>query len=245
LRLLKDFYSTLAFVVTILSSGLAAHAQVQATQSLDLSITDPDEIAAVCGGDAAAGEPLFVQTCAACHSLTPEDGSRPGPHLDQMFGRLSGSVEGFTYASTLPDELLIWERETLHAFLGGLEPVVEGHPVIEDEQTAIDILTYLRVETRAPPPALEDIVVPAALLADPGDVPYGEFLAGDCRSCHVDGAEQGSLEQIATMPRDAFLTRMYQFKLRADGSETMQLQAARLSDEELAALAAYFQTLSN
>ena len=212
-------------------------------QELDLSITDPLEIAAQCGGDAGAGQILF-HGCAACHDIGPEAEHGPGPHLQELFGRTAGRIDGWDFGPELVaagGNGMIWERETLHALLADPVPMMGGtpHPVIAGEQDRNDLLTYLRTNTQPPPPAIGEVEIPEAVLAMEGDIAYGEYLASECAGCHVSGGS--TLPDIAGRRAEDFITLMYEYKMRARDNETMRIVASRLGDEEIAALAAYFE----
>lgn len=213
-------------------------------QNFDATLTDPEAIAQECGGDAAAGLPHFEANCAACHSLTAEAASRPGPHLAEVYGRPSGGLEGFSYSPALSQTMVVWEGESLHRLLSG-EIAVPGHPVLADDQTRRDLLTYLRLETRPAPPAPEDVVVPPEVLALEGDADWGEYLSGDCVSCHNAASVGSGAAPIGGWTTSAFVTVMHQYRAGALPNEAMQMQAMRLSDEEIAALAAYFAELKS
>ncbi|MEM7190137.1 MAG: c-type cytochrome [Pseudomonadota bacterium] len=88
-----------------------------------------------------------------------------------------------------------------------------------------------------------DPAVDPAILAIEGDTAYGEYLASDCTTCHqADGADKG-IPSITGWPRDAFVTAMHAYKAKARSHPVMQMMAGRLSNEEIAALAAYFGEL--
>ena len=73
----------------------------------------------------AEGETLFRARCAACHSLEPGQ-SRVGPALVGLAGRTAGTVEGARYSSALRDSGLVWNAETLEAFLANPREAVPG-----------------------------------------------------------------------------------------------------------------------
>lgn len=226
-------------LVTLAAIGLWSG--IAQAQSLDLSLSTEDEIAAQCGGEASAGQPIFAENCAACHSLEAVEDQPRGPHLFNLYGRAPGSAEGYDYRSDLPSRTEIWEGETLRPFLKG-DPALPRHPTLPTEQARRDVLTYIRVHTRPAPPAPEEVEVPEAVLAMKGDVAYGEYLASGCLGCHNDAASQkAAMESIFGRDKAEFLALMYQYKARAIGTETMQLYATNVSDEEMAALAAYFE----
>ncbi|SMY06552.1 hypothetical protein [Flavimaricola marinus] len=229
----------------VLSAVLACcGASLAMSQSLDLTLTDPDQIAAECGGTAAAGEVLFT-SCSACHALQPED-ARPtqaGPHLGALFGREVAAVDGYAYSPGLRQlqaEGAIWEREALHAYLQG-DLLPDTHPVVAGEQDRRDILTFVRVATLPPPPARGELVVPPEVLAIEGDPAYGEYLASECAGCHRSGS--GNVPAIDLLDGEYFITAMHEYRARARTNETMRLIAARLTDEEIAALAAYYLSI--
>ena len=88
----------------------------------------------------------------------------------------------------------------------------------------------------------------AAVLAWTGpaasnDIAYGEHLSGECATCHrKDGLEKG-IPAIIGWPIDQFVAVLKSYKAKERPHELMRTIAGRLSDEEMAALAAYYATL--
>ena len=231
--------------------GTTSLAQTDVLDLPDLPISDPDDIIAVCGGDPAAGEPHFEVSCAGCHTLAEGEEHRAGPNLYALYGRTAGRAPGFSYSAAMTaagENGLVWGRDTLREFLQNPDAVVPGTskapmPGMEDELYRTDLMTYVRLTTTPPPPALEDVVVPPELLAMEGDIPYGEYLASECASCHVAGAVSTSgVPQIDTLTREAMMLALLQYRTGARPNQTMGSVAARLGDEEIAALAAYFES---
>lgn len=226
--------------VSVLSCFTIVFAGMATSQSFDPTLTDPDAIAAECGGTAAAGMAVF-EGCATCHALTEDGPERPGPHLQSLFGRRVASVDGYDYGGGLRlmgAAQTIWERETLHAFLSDPQ-ASPGHPVVPVEQDRRDLLTHLRTASLPTPPAPGELVVPDDVLAIEGDPAYGEYLASECAGCHQDGS--GGIPSIKGMDHVYFVTAMHEYRARSRENETMRLIAARLTDEEIAALSAYLQ----
>jgi len=69
---------------------------------------------------------------------------------------------------------------------------------------------------------------------------YGEYLSGECLTCHRldDGA--GQIPAIFGWPEDKFIETLAMYKHGARGNAAMRNVAASLGDEEMAALARYF-----
>ena len=55
--------------------------------------------------------------CAGCHKI--EEGKRGGmgPNLWGIFGSPAGQVEGYRYSEWLKESGIVWNRESLHAWL--------------------------------------------------------------------------------------------------------------------------------
>lgn len=86
------------------------------------------------------------------------------------------------------------------------------------------------------------LAMPAA--AQSGDRALGEYLSSECVTCHqVSGRQTAGIPAIVGLPEDAFMALMHSYKRRERDNQIMQTLAARLSEEEIAALAAYFGSL--
>jgi cytochrome c553 len=76
-----------------------------------------------------------------------------------------------------------------------------------------------------------------------GDVAFGEYLSGECVTCHrVDGQDKG-IPAIVGWPADQFVAVLQAYKAKDRANPVMQTIAGRMSTEDMAALAAYFESL--
>ena len=88
-----------------------------------------------------------------------------------------------------------------------------------------------------------DFEVSKEILAIIGDPEYGEYLAGDCTGCHQAYGSHDGIPSITGWDIESFVWAMHSYKQKVREHPVMQMMAGRLSDEEIAALAAYFETL--
>jgi cytochrome c553 len=89
---------------------------------------------------------------------------------------------------------------------------------------------------------------PAAASSDvrKGDRELGEYLAAECVTCHqITGQVTGAVPDIVAWPDDQFVAVLKSYRSKDRENVVMQTLAARLSDEEIEALAAYFGSLPN
>ena len=88
-----------------------------------------------------------------------------------------------------------------------------------------------------------EVTLAPEILAIVGDVAYGEYLAAECLTCHRrDGADEG-IPSIIGWNKEDFVVAMHAYKRKLRPHPVMQMMAGRLSDEEIAALAAYFGSI--
>jgi cytochrome c2 len=64
-------------------------------------------------GDAKKGANLFKTRCAQCHTLVESEGNKIGPNLHGLFGRKTGSVDGFSYTDANKQKGITWKEDTL------------------------------------------------------------------------------------------------------------------------------------
>ena len=120
---------------------------------------------------------------------------------------------------------------------------------IKDAQERHDLITYLRrfsvsprdIPESEPTAYRTDPDVDPAILAIDGDAAYGEYLSSECVTCHQSSGEDKGIPSITGWPAEVFVTAMHAYKVKARPHPVMQMMARRLSDEEIAALAAYFR----
>lgn len=81
-------------------------------------------------------------------------------------------------------------------------------------------------------------------LAWSGDVELGRYLAAECVSCHTQNvASSSAIPSIAGRPEAQFIAVVKSFKSTERDSTVMKAIVKRLSDEDIAALAAYFASV--
>ena len=100
--------------------------------------------------DAAAGEQLFSK-CKACHMVGEGAKNRIGPQLNDLFGRVAGTGEGFKYSPAMVkagEGGLVWDAETLKAFLADPKGTLKGTKMafagLKKDEDLTNMVTYLQ-----------------------------------------------------------------------------------------------------
>jgi cytochrome c len=208
-------------------------------------------------GDAKVGEEVF-RACKACHRVGSGASNSIGPHLNGIFGRVAGTVDGAKYSEGMiraGRDGLVWDADSLDLYIENPKNFVSktrmnfaGMPSEEDRS---HLLAYLRIFSdrpsdipeAAPTSTATDHELDPAILATVGDPDYGEYLSGECVTCHqASGANEG-IPSITGWPQEDFVLAMHAYKAEIRPHPVMRMIAGRLSNEEIAGLAAYFEGL--
>ncbi len=206
------------------------------------------------GADTARGKALFGQ-CKRCHQVGSGAEHRIGPHLNDIFGRAAGSLADFRYSKAMREAGaggVVWSETTLDAFLAEPPALVPRSRMsfggMEGADDRADLVAWLQGFSGAhtdtslaePTATPEEYGLDPQILTIQGDPEYGAYLAGECTTCHqVDGAAEG-IPSITGWPLDDFVIALHAYKHGMRVHPVMQMVAGRLSDEEIAALAAHF-----
>ena len=70
------------------------------------------------------------------------------------------------------------------------------------------------------------------------DLGYGEYLAGECVTCHRKSG--AGIPQINGIEAETFVTTIKAYRSKELDNKVMQMIAGRLDDEQIISLAAYF-----
>jgi cytochrome c len=103
--------------------------------------------------DAAAGEKVFV-ACKACHQVGPTAKNGVGPVLNGLFGRHTGSVDGYSYSPANKAANLTWDEATFTEYIKNPKAKIPGTKMLyvglKDEQKIKDLIAYLHGFDTAP-----------------------------------------------------------------------------------------------
>ena len=97
--------------------------------------------------DAAAGEKVFAQ-CRACHQVGPAAKNAVGPILNGLFGRKSGTIEGYNYTDANKNSGIVWDEATFSDYIKDPRGKIPGTKMVyaglKDEQRITDLVAYLK-----------------------------------------------------------------------------------------------------
>ncbi|MGI9494154.1 MAG: c-type cytochrome [Geminicoccaceae bacterium] len=104
---------------------------------------------AMAEGDPTAGEKVFKK-CKACHVIDKKK-NRLGPHLIGVFGRTSGTMEGFKYSKAMQEAAITWDETTIDEYLADPKGYIPKNKMafvgLKKEEDRANLIAYLKEAT--------------------------------------------------------------------------------------------------
>jgi cytochrome c2 len=154
-----------------------------------LSAPVADQIAAA---DLAAGEKVWLK-CKACHRLDGKNGV--GPALNGIFGRVTGSVEGFKYSDANKNAHVTWTPEVMNDYLSNPKTYMPGNKMtfvgLPLEADRINVMAWLMANGGAADGAVPAAAAPTAEPA--ASAPAAEAAAAAPALVPIESADGATL----------------------------------------------------
>jgi cytochrome c len=131
-------------LASVVILALAAGGAIAHGDGRHAGVPNRDEIAA---GDPARGAAAFKAVCSACHTIEHGARRRVGPNLFGVAGGRIAQKEGYPYSEAFLRADIIWDDETLAAFLAAPMEVVAGTKMdwsVKDAHQIADIIAFLK-----------------------------------------------------------------------------------------------------
>lgn len=105
--------------------------------------------------DVDAGAKVFKK-CKACHAVGEGAKNKVGPQLNDVLGRMAGSIEGYRYSKAMKavgDEGLVWDEATIDEFLIKPKKLIKKTKMsfvgLKKEKDRVNLIAYLKTFSAA------------------------------------------------------------------------------------------------
>lgn len=97
-------------------------------------------------GDVEAGKKTYNK-CKSCHEIEAAK-NKVGPHLVGILGRTAGAVADFKYSDAMAKSGIVWNEETIAAYLKDPKDYVKGNKMtfvgLKSDEEITNLLAYLK-----------------------------------------------------------------------------------------------------
>ena len=94
-----------------------------------------------------AGERVFAQ-CRVCHQVGETARNAVGPHLNGLFSRTSGSIEGYSYTDANKTAGIQWDEASFREYITDPKAKIPGTKMIfaglKNPSQIADLIAYLK-----------------------------------------------------------------------------------------------------
>ncbi|KUL95714.1 cytochrome C [Bosea sp. WAO] len=110
-------------------------------------------LAAVLGAGAASAQDIAAgerswNKCRACHQLGETAKNGVGPQLNGLFGRVSGTVEGYSYSTANKNAAITWDDAVFAEYIKDPKAKIPGTKMvfagIKNDKEIGDLTAYLK-----------------------------------------------------------------------------------------------------
>ncbi|MDJ0614561.1 MAG: cytochrome c family protein [Rhizobiaceae bacterium] len=103
----------------------------------------------VAAEDIKAGKKVFKK-CKACHTVKPEK-HKVGPSLHGILGKAAGSAEGYKSSPALSASGIVWDTESMTAFLKDPKGTIPGNKMsfggLKKDDEIVNLIAYIKAES--------------------------------------------------------------------------------------------------
>lgn len=126
----------------------------------------------------------------------------------------------------------------------GIEEAASVKPRRYATRGPVLFAAVVMLQCQISPAAAESLSSRIAEIAAKADVAYGEYLAGQCVTCHHEKGADNGIPVILGLPDTYFIQTMLEYRNASEErtNPVMVNIAKNLSDDEIGSLAKYFST---
>ena len=137
--------------ITLAACGNSDNSQATPVESPPQTAAQVERVAASSNTPEELGKKIFTR-CRSCHTLEQGGRHRVGPNLWGIFGKTSGTTEGFAYSKAMTEAAIVWDDQSLSDYIESPKTFVPRGKMmfvgLKKQSDRDNLIAYLKAETQ-------------------------------------------------------------------------------------------------
>ena len=143
--------SLIAATIALASCGNSTSSPAPSSSSTSTSSPKVETAAATVKTPEELGKKVYAR-CRTCHTLEQGGRHRVGPNLWGIFGKTSGTTEGFAFSKAMKEAAIVWDEQSISDYVESPKTFMPGNKMVfvglKKQVDRDNLIAYMKAETQ-------------------------------------------------------------------------------------------------
>jgi cytochrome c len=136
---------------TLTACGNTDNSTSNAAEAKSVATAPVEQVVAAPKTPEELGQKAFAR-CRTCHTLELGGRHKVGPNLSGIFGKTSGTADGFAYSKAMKEAAIVWDEQSISDYVENPKSFMPGNKMVfiglRKQADRDNLIAYLKAETQ-------------------------------------------------------------------------------------------------